>query len=325
MTAISVQSYKKILIAIFVIGILTTTGFYASLRYSSTLSHRETDESEAPIFLTLFKGSSTQPLSRPMGVSAFEGKVYVVNNNAGRVDVFLPNGRRVRSFFTAPENGRTQNIGIAVDWVGKVYVSDVTNSSVKVFDDNGDYLYWFPKPLPGMPVEEPFVRPVNLVSHDKQLFVADAGDGSVKVYSTTGRFELKIGGDNGGGKLVYPNDVAVLESGEYVVTDPQNSRVTIFDKHGKYISELEHPKGNKPWLLPRGVAVDGFGRIHVVDNFAHQINVYDKNKKFMFSYGDRKDQQTKGLQFANGISIDKELRLIYVTDTGNDRVLVWGY
>lgn len=326
MNAISPKLYKKILIGIFAVGVLATSGFYMWLKYSSKLTHRATTEGEAPVFLTLFKGPAVQALNRPIGIAALDGKVYVANNNVGRVDVFLPNGQRLRSFYTTPKGTQAQNIGVAIDWVGKIYVSDVSNSSVKVFDEAGDYLHWFPKPLPGMPVDEPFVRPVNLFSADKKLFVADAGDGSVKIFSTTGRLELKLGGNQKGDeRLVYPNDVAVLDSGEYVVTDPHNSRVLIFDKKGRSTSQLEQPKGKRPWLLPRGVAVDGFGRIHVVDNFAHQINVYDKNKKFLFSYGDKSDRETNGIQFANGVAVDKELRLIYVTDTGNDRILVWGY
>lgn len=328
MSVIPAKLYRKILVAIVVAGLILTGAFYFWLKYSSLLYHRATGENQPPVFLTLFQGSGSLSLSRPLGISTADGKLYVANNNGGRIDIFLPNGKRLRSFHTTPKKTLAQNVGIAVDWVGKVYVGDVANSSVKVFDDKGEYLYWFPKPLPGMPVESPFVQPIGLFSDGKALYVVDGGDSSVKIFSTTGKMNSKFGKNGSGdGEMSFPHSVAILDNGDYVVTDSNNSRVLIFDKSGKYKEQLEQPKteDKRPWLLPRGVAVDGYGRIHVVDNFAHRVHVYNKEKKYLFSYGGKDDRNTEGLNFPNGIAIDRKLRLIYVTDTGNNRIIVWGY
>lgn len=290
------------------------------------LYHKSVSADKPPKFLTAFSGSKSLPLARPLGVFAANGKLYVVNNNGGRIDIFLPNGKRLYSFHTAPKKTVTQNTGITIDWVGNIYISDIANSSIKVFDEKGEYLYWFPKPLPGMPVEKPFVRPIGLLSNEKNLLVVDGGDNKVKIFSTTGRLNQQFGKndpDNDG--MSFPHSLVITEKGEYVVTDSNKSRVLVFDKNGKYKEQLEEPKNESPWLLPRGIAVDGFGRIHVVDNFAHKVRVYNKDKKYLFSYGSKNEKDIDNLNFPNGIAVDKKLRLIYVTDTGNNRIVVWGY
>jgi DNA-binding beta-propeller fold protein YncE len=241
------------------------------------------------------------------------------------VDIFLPSGKRLKSFYTANSGVQSQILGLAVDWVGKIYVSDSVNASVKVFDDMGKYLYWFPRPLPGMPPDNAFIKPVSLYSTDKKLYVTDIGDSSVKIYSTDGNFITKFGGaGKGNGQFSYLNSTA-LNGDEMLVTDSNNHRVQILDHQGKFKSFLNMPGGKNDWLLPRGIAVDGFGRIHVVDNFANKINVFDPDKKYLFSYPEEDSGDTGSLDYPNGITIDKDLRLIYVSDSGNDRIIVWGY
>lgn len=220
---------------------------------------------------------------------------------------------------------QSQILGVGVDWVGKVYVSETTNGSLKVFDENGKYLYWFPRPLPGMPPDNAFIMPTNIFSVDKKIYVTDVGDSSVKVYSTDGSFIAKFGtsGKNPG-QFAYLNGVAI-NGDEMLVSDSNNHRVQVMDHRGKFKSFLQMPGGRNDWLLPRGIAVDGFNRIHVVDNFANKINVFSPDKKYLFSYPEEENNDTGPLNLPNGIAIDKELRLIYVSDTENDRVIVWGY
>lgn len=296
-------------------------------KWTSSLPHKLTNEKDPPVFLNIIKGPKSQPIDRPIGITTDKGILYVANNNPSRIDKFLPSGKRLGSFYVSPKNTLSLPMGIAIDWVGKIYVSDVSNASIKVFDKDGKYLYWFPKPIPGMPVEDPFINPLGLFSQDKNLYVIDAGDSSVKVFSTAGTKLLSFGKPGTDpGDMQYPNSIALTDDNELLVSDSNNARVQIFSSKGKVLGQLEQPIGKRPWLLPRGIAVDGFGRIHVVDNMSHRINVYDKNKKFLFSYGSKDDRDVgEGLNFANGIAIDKELRLIYVADTGNNRIIVWGY
>lgn len=276
--------------------------------------------------MTSIKGPKSQPIDRPTGITVHKGVLFVVNNNTGRIDKYLPNGKRLGSFYISSKGTFSQPMGIAVDWVDKIYVSDVSNSSIKVFDENGEYLYWFPKPVPGMPVEDPFITPLNMLFDNKKLYVVDAGDSSVKVFSESGAKLLNFGKPGTvPGEMQYPNSIAINDDNEFLITDSNNARVQIFSNKGNLLGQLEQPKGKRPWLLPRGIAIDGFGRMHVADNFAHRINVYDKNKKFLFSYAGDDDRDTGGVRFPNSVAVDKDLRLIYVADTDNNRIIVWGY
>lgn len=259
-----------------------------------------------------------------MGLAVYEGKIYATSNDSKRIDIFLPNGKRLRSFYASAPEIPSQVMGTTVDWVGNIYVSDASNNSIKVFDDSGNYLYGFPRPLPGNAPDAPYISPIGLASKDKKIYAVDAADGTIKIYTTDSRFVAKFGGlGSGKGEFKYPNYLAFDDDGNLIVSDQGNNRVQILSPEGKFISFLESDKFK--WLLPRGVAVDGYGRIHVVDNFAKKVRVFSKDKKYMFSYPKDTNDDAGELNFPNSIAVDKELRLIYLSDSGNNRVIVWGY
>lgn len=65
------------------------------------------------------------------------------------------------------------------------------------------------------------------------LFVADAQDCAVKVFSREGRFLRAFGRKGGGpGELAFPSGIAVA-AGKVVVADKFNSRIQVFDRDGR--------------------------------------------------------------------------------------------
>jgi hypothetical protein len=65
------------------------------------------------------------------------------------------------------------------------------------------------------------------------LFVADAQDCAVKVFSRDGRFLRAFGRKGGGpGELSFPSGLAVA-AGKVVVADKFNSRIQVFDRDGR--------------------------------------------------------------------------------------------
>ncbi|HSA96666.1 MAG TPA: 6-bladed beta-propeller [Acidobacteriota bacterium] len=87
---------------------------------------------------------------------------------------------------------------------------------------------------PGNEADEAVLgRPLALALDGDSLFVADAQDSAVKVFSRDGRFVRAFGGKGQGpGELAFPSGVAVAGDG-IVVADKFNSRIQTFDRSGR--------------------------------------------------------------------------------------------
>ena len=83
------------------------------------------------------------------------------------------------------------------------------------------------------PDEAALGRPLALALDGDSLFVADAQDSAIKVFSKEGRFLRAFGRKGQGpGELSFPSGVAVAADG-IVVADKLNSRIQIFDRSGR--------------------------------------------------------------------------------------------
>jgi hypothetical protein len=126
---------------------------------------------------------------------------------------------------------------------------------------------------------------------------------------------------------MFPNGVVVVGN-EVYVTDSNNRRIQVFDRQGTY-KRVIVTEG-----LPRGLTVlkpfpsdsptSAPVRIPVVDTLSHYVTIWDgiKGKKFV-SFG---EQGTLDGQFSypNDIALGAKNKL-FVTDSANGRVQVWGW
>jgi DNA-binding beta-propeller fold protein YncE len=93
-----------------------------------------------------------------------------------------------------------------------------------------------------------------------------------------------------GSHLNLPSGIAILRSGNIVVTDGYgNNRVILFDKTGKFIKQVGKgaggpaDKGTGPgeWNLPHKLAVDAQENLYVIDREGHRLQVFDKNLNYI--------------------------------------------
>ncbi len=136
----------------------------------------------------------------------------------------------------------------------------------------------------------------------------------------------------GNGQFEYPRNLAFDAQGNLYVDDSDNARIQKFDPTGKFLLKWgskspDNAVGaagtfNQPW----GIAVDKSGNVYVADTWNHRIQKFDSNGKFLTMWGTNGD--TRGvanidpllLYGPRAIVIDAQGNL-YVTDTGNKRVL----
>jgi DNA-binding beta-propeller fold protein YncE len=268
--------------------------------------------------------------SRPMGVavSPTGDRVYVTESDGTRlVRVYDRAGKKIGTLKPPKATGGSHvPVYVAVDPINSdVYVSDRPSQSLFVYDQKGTYLRTF-KPKGNLGGG---YAPLG-VAFDKvgNLYVTDVSGKThrVLVFGRDGTLLRNLGT---GGKLSFPNGIAIDAQGTAFVSDSNNGRVITFDPAGKQLATIDRGVGEGDLGLPRGAAIDNSNRLYVVDTSAHAVKVYRiatskaPSARYSGSFGDE-GQLDGTFEFPNGVATDTRSR-IYVTDRENNRVQVWSY
>lgn len=264
----------------------------------------------------LFGKSYIDNLSRPYGVYARHGRIYVTDILAMRVMVFdLP----AKALHVLGEEGAIQVPAAAVsDAQGKTYVADAGQAKIAVYDARGNYLTAFSLKN---------VKPVGLAINETlgRLYVLDRAGHKVAVLDLAGRvlFEFgKQGMENG--QFNMPLGIAIDSKGGLYILDTGNFRVQMFDADGKFISKFGSV-GDGPGFFsnPKGIAVDSDEHIYIVDAAFSNFQIFDRSGNVLLFVG-RLGSDPGQMYLPAGISIDENDR-IYVADQLNRRIEVFQY
>lgn len=166
-------------------------------------------------------------------------------------------------------------------------------------------------------------------------------DIAAQLFPTVGPFSLddRPGAGSGEGQFSRPRGIAIAADGTIYVVDSRNVRVEIFDSAGQYVAQFGG-EGSGPGQFarfpgaggggPGGIAIGDDGRLYVADTWNHRIQVFTADGAFLFAWGsffDAQDDpnaaQASPGQFYGPRGIDVHDGLVYVTDTGNERVQVF--
>ncbi|MBM2852544.1 MAG: uncharacterized protein HW420_1091 [Candidatus Nitrosotenuis sp.] len=120
------------------------------------------------------------------------------------------------------------------------------------------------------------------------------------------------------GAFLFPQYVAVDDTGNVYVTDLGNARVQKFDNDGSYLHSWGS-KGTRPseFHAPAGIAVRN-NYAYVVDHELSSVKKFDTSGNFIKAWGSEGSDPGK-LRLPNDIAISKD-NSVYVVDTGNSRV-----
>ncbi len=214
-------------------------------------------------------------VGRPEGVCQLrDGRIAVADTHYSRV-VFFDGKGTVQSTLGSHGTDPGQFIypvKIIQDPEGNLYVAEYgSNDRIQKFDERGRYLLSF-----GAFGTEPgrFQRPSGLVWHDGLVYVADAINHRVQVFSDRGEFRGILGEDGidqdgpGPGKLemILPYDLAKGPEGDLYVCEYGAGRVTRMTRRGELVgrfgsSGLQRGQMRTPW----GLTVAADGRVFVAD------------------------------------------------------------
>ncbi|MDR3685785.1 MAG: hypothetical protein P4L93_02340 [Coriobacteriia bacterium] len=335
------QKVKIALVVILVI-LLAALGYYLAY-YNSThqlsfniSATQSTDVIQPPQFLYSFSGTSIK-LQRPIGVFVDGDTVYACDSVGRDILVFNQAGNFERSFGTSitviplniarnPKNN-------------ELYVTDRRLRKMLRFDLKGKYLGDFNPNLPknqlpkfntgGVPWE-----PVTLCfAPDGTMYVTEILNGHrLLIFGPDGTFQKSIGyaglvtdAKSAPGAFQFPNGI-VYHKGLVYVTDSNNGRVQVFDKAGNFKSIIV-TQG-----LPRGIDfLNRFpsdqpatpDRFVVADTLSHDATIWtDKGAKIL-TFGEQGFLDGQ-FSFPNGVSVGSNNK-IFIADTSNGRIQVWGW
>lgn len=276
------------------------------------------DQNEARVLeaLTGARPSQTPAFSKPAGVAARNGRIYVTDTANHLVAVFDVPRRRVFHFGGRAPGNLTKPVAIAIDASGRVYVADAARREVLVYDPLGLLLSVIGGP-------RDLARPVGVAVDAKgsRIYVVDRGGTDdthhrVVAFDAQGTKVFEIGGRGSGpGEFNVPVQAATAADGTLFVLDAGNFRVQAFDAGGHYLhafGKIGAGPGN--FARPRGLAVDAEDRLYISDASFGNFQIFDAHGQLLLTVGEAGAIDRPGrFRLLAGIATDETGR-VYVVD-----------
>jgi uncharacterized protein (TIGR03663 family) len=259
------------------------------------------------------------------------GDVLVGDITAHKIVHVAPNGAFAGSWGSAGTGpgqfsnnpDRSPSIGgIAYAPDGDVYATDTWNGRVEEFTPGGTFIRAW-----GQLSQDPSdTKPFDLfgprgiaVASNGDVYVADTGHETIKVFSATGAFLFSFGGLGGlHGDFNEPSSVAIDRAGDVYVADYWNQRIQVFTAQGQFLRQINVPSWQNNYHEPQ-IAVDAQGRVYAPDPANSRILVFGANGQPLMAFG----SLGLGLNQMNqplGVAVGPH-NTILVSDAGNARVL----
>ncbi len=252
------------------------------------------------------KGTGPGELLSPGALALDErGTLYVADVGNNRIQVFDSLGNYLREF---PGEGLFVTAsGIAISGTAGLLVADHTGRKLIRLDRYGVLLGTFYQPASGV-----FLPQGLALARSGDVLVCEGGSHRILVMSGAGDLLRSFGGfGSGPGNLSDPSGVAVREGDKTLwIAERGNNRIQSFSTWG----EPQGILGAGKLKAPESAALDGKGRIWVADAGHDRV--------VAFSEGGNERCEIKGLA-RPGFVLCSGPRL-YVSDTGNHRVLIYG-
>ena len=204
---------------------------------------------------------------------------------------------------------------LTVDSENNIYVTDLGNSRVQKFDDQGNYIRSW-----GTDGSESgqFKQPSGIATSDGYVFVVDNKLNTVQKFDSFGNFIITWGSfGTANGEFRSPNGIAISDDNFVYVVDTGNDRIQKFTFDGEYISKFgESSRFGGIFVSPNDIAIDGAGKLFVTDS-SNRINIYTNDGNFLRTL----DSSIGGFRLSPmGIIFDTHDNF-YIADHNNNRII----
>ncbi|MCA9026512.1 MAG: ATP-binding cassette domain-containing protein [Planctomycetaceae bacterium] len=213
-------------------------------------------------------------VGKPEGVCVLDdGTVAVADTHYHRIVVFTKTGDVLRMFGELGEEPGQfiYPVAITKDDSGHVYVAEYGgNDRIQKFKVDGTLVTTFGS----FGIDEgQFQRPSGVVWLDGQVYVADAINNRVQVYSDEGDYRETIvdAARDGSVNVDYPYDIALGPDASLFLVEYGAGRVTRIDLQGKLLGRYGNVgRDEGQFYTPWGITVDQQGRVFVADTGNHR-------------------------------------------------------
>jgi tripartite motif-containing protein 71 len=276
---------------------------------------------------------------RGLAIDSVNGFLYVVDDTSGTVHQFsIPSGTYVKDIGApwtmaqgntgqsccAPD-GQFANGGreAAVDGEGHLWVGDMPDFRVQVFDSLGNFLM-AESVSPITPPAGGFNSPhgVAVDPTTGNLVVSDTDNFRIQEFTSGGVLEWAEGmRDNVGMPygFNYPMGVVVEPGGNFLVVDSYNQAIREYNSSGTAVWTYTSNNGTAVSKLnhPEGIALGPTGTIYIADYLKKRVVMLRDNgtsATYLGTFG-------SGLKAPSGIAVDPTTGNVFVSDfTGADVV-----
>lgn len=159
-----------------------------------------------------------------------------------------------------------------------------------------------------------------------------------QIFPNDGPYSLleRIGPGDARGQFNGPRGIATSSDGTVYVVDSNNARIEVFNPDGTFVTSWDAQSGvvdltiSSQGLGPTGIAVGSDGLIYIADTWGHRVIVLDSSGSMVREFGafadnqDATDASPNPGSFFGPRSVAVSNDEIYVVDTGNERVEVFG-
>jgi len=245
-------------------------------------------------------------LKKPLDVAVdANGDAYVVDRNSVYLRKYGGNGS-----FLLPIDLDVKPIGFGTGTPGNLYVSDVDEGSVLVYDGTGNVKSIFGDLAFS---SSDYVSNSIAVASNGDIYVVD--EGAVKLFDNNGSLLNTIGS---GGLL----RVAVNANGNAYSLNGNDGMVHVINPSGVDLFSFGgYGTNDNQFETPSGIAVDPNGYVYVSDSNQNRVKVFTDLGAYITSFGSYGAGPAE-LNSPQGLAAD-DSGSIYVADAGNKRIDVF--
>ncbi len=223
-------------------------------------------------------------------------------------------------------------LAVAVNTSGYIYVADLFNDRVQVFNASGVFQYAIGEGHQGSDnahFDSPTAVAVNTTGY---VYVADGANSRVQVFDNAGIYQYTIGVtgeyENDNNHFSMPWGLAVNTTGHLYVGDSSNDRVQVFDNAGNYqytigVTGIEGTD-NFHFHFPTAIALNASGHVYVADEYNNRVQVFDNAGNYQYTIGVAGVYGTDNKHFhlPSGIAINNA-GYVFISEAHNQRVQVF--
>lgn len=200
-----------------------------------------------------------------------DGRIVVADTHYHRIAFFSQDGTLLEMFgdYGTGPGEFIYPVAVTEDAQGHIYIAEYgSNDRIQKFAADGTFLLSFGTFGTG---RDQLQRPSGIAWHDGRLYVADAINNRIQVFSQEGKWLAVLGGDSMP-ELRFPYDVDISSDGWLFIVEYAAGRVTVLDLSGHVLGRYGQTGGEiGEFATPWGISVAPDTRIRVADTGNRRI------------------------------------------------------